>query len=162
MPIACLALLLWADVSLAQTFISEGPAPRFGPVYASQSADAAPNGTEAGAIQAILPDPALGASTIFAASPNGGIFVTTNNGATWKPLTDNQASLSIASLGLDPTDPTGKTIIAGVGVTDNVNTASSIRAPLQAAVPRKPESSTPPTAARLGVRSARRRWQVRA
>jgi hypothetical protein len=119
MPIACLALLLWADVSLAQTFISEGPAPRFGPVYASQSADAAPNGTEAGAIQAILPDPALGASTIFAASPNGGIFVTTNNGATWKPLTDNQASLSIASLGLDPTDPTGKTIIAGVGVTDN-------------------------------------------
>jgi hypothetical protein len=70
-------------------------------------------------IQAILPDPALGASTIFAASPNGGIWVTYNAGGSWTPLTDKQASLSIASLGLDPTDPTGKTIIAGIGITDN-------------------------------------------
>jgi len=37
----------------------------------------------------------------------------------WTPLTDKQASLSIGSLSLDPTDPTGKTIIAGIGVTDN-------------------------------------------
>ncbi|MGA3307743.1 MAG: autotransporter domain-containing protein [Xanthobacteraceae bacterium] len=117
--IACLLLLSWIDVSAAQTFVSEGPAPRFGPAYAVQSADASPNGTEAGAIQAILPDPALGAQTMFAGSPNGGIWVTYNNGASWTPLTDKQASLSIASLALDPTDPTGKTIIAGVGITDN-------------------------------------------
>ena len=122
--VACVTLLacasfLRATVSFAQTFVSEGPGPRFGPVYASQSADAAPNGTEAGAIQAILPDPSLGAGTIFVGSPNGGIWVTSNNGASWKPLTDNQASLSIASLALDPTDPTGRTIIAGVGTTDN-------------------------------------------
>ena len=61
----------------------------------------------------------LGAGTMFAASPNGGIWMTTNNGATWSPVSSNQASLSIASLNLDSTDPTGKTIIAGVGMVDN-------------------------------------------
>ena len=118
-PLTCLLLVLCTGGSGAQTFVPEGPAPRFGPADAAQSADAAPNGSEAGAVQAILPDPALGAGTIFAGSPNGGVWVTTNNGTTWTPLTDRQASLSIASLGLDPTDPSGKTIIAGVGITSS-------------------------------------------
>jgi hypothetical protein len=117
--LACLLLVFCAEVSVAQTFISEGPAPRFGPSRLAQSADAAPNGSEAGAIQAILPDPALGAGTIFAGSPNGGVWVTTNDGTTWRSLTDRQASLSIASLALDPTDPSGKTIIAGIGITSS-------------------------------------------
>jgi hypothetical protein len=119
MPIACLTLLLCPTASFAQTFISAGPGPVVGPVPVFGGADALPNGTDAGAIQAILPDSAMGAGTMFAGSPNGGIWVTYNNGATWKALTDNQASLSIASLGLDPNDPSGKTIIAGVGITDN-------------------------------------------
>jgi hypothetical protein len=37
----------------------------------------------------------------------------------WKALTDHQASLSIASLGVDVTDPSGKTLIAGIGLTSN-------------------------------------------
>jgi autotransporter-associated beta strand protein len=102
-----------------QTFNSQGPGPRVGPAYAVQSADNSPNGSEAGAVQTILPDFALGTNTYFAGTPNGGIWITANGGLTWKPLTDNQASLSIASLSLDPTDPTGKTIIAGVGAVDN-------------------------------------------
>jgi hypothetical protein len=117
--LACLLLVFCAEVSLAQTFVSEGPGPRFGPSNLAQSGDAAPNGSEAGAIQAILPDPALGAGTIFAGSPNGGVWVTKNDGVTWRPLTDRQASLSIASLALDPTDPSGKTIIAGIGITSS-------------------------------------------
>ena len=56
---------------------------------------------------------------MFAGSVNGGIFLTTSGGTTWTPLTDRQASLSIASLGLDPADPTGRTIIAGIGITSN-------------------------------------------
>ena len=118
-PLAGLLLVFCAEVSVAQTFVSAGPGPRFGRSNLAQSADAAPNGSEAGAVQAILPDPALGAGTIFAGSPNGGVWVTTNNGVTWRPLTDRQASLSIASLALDPTDPSGKTIIAGVGITSS-------------------------------------------
>src|SRR5262249_12655018 len=102
-----------------QTFIPQGPSPKFGPIDVVQSGDAPPNGTVAGAVQAILLDPALGPQTMFIGSPNGGIWRTTNGGTTWTPLTDNQASLSIASLALDPTDPTGKTLIAGVGITSN-------------------------------------------
>jgi hypothetical protein len=56
---------------------------------------------------------------MFIGGVNGGIWRTTNGGATWTPLTDNQGSLSIASLALDPSDPTGKTLIAGVGITSN-------------------------------------------
>ena len=102
-----------------QNFNSQGPGPRSGPIYAVQTADAPPNGTEAGAVQSVLPDFALGPNTYFAGAPNGGVWITNNGGTTWTPLTDKQASLSIGSLSLDPTDPTGKTIIAGIGVTDN-------------------------------------------
>lgn len=112
-------LLLCDGSAVAQTFVAQGPGPGFGLVNTIGSADQSPNGTTGGAIQAILPDPALGAQTLFAGSPNGGVWISNNFGTTWTALTDNQASLSIASLGLDPTDSTGKTIIAGVGITDN-------------------------------------------
>ena len=113
------ALFAQAQVQINQTFIPQGPGPEKGNYNWIGGADQSPNGTDAGAVQSVLLDPALGAGTMFAASPNGGIWMTTNNGATWTPLTSNQVSQSISSLSLDPTDPTGKTIIAGVGMTDN-------------------------------------------
>jgi autotransporter-associated beta strand protein len=108
-----------AQVQVNQTFIPQGPSPKFGEISIVQSGDAPPNGTVGGAVQAILLDPALGSQTMFIGGVNGGIWRTTNGGASWTPLTDNQASLSIASLALDPTDPTGKTLIAGIGITSN-------------------------------------------
>src|ERR1051326_1335961 len=117
--LAGVILALWSGAALGQNFLTQGPGPCFGPAGDVQSADATPNGSEAGAIQAILPDPALGSDTIFAGSTNGGIWVTRNGGAKWTPLIDHQASLSIASLSLDPTDKTGKTVVAGIGITDN-------------------------------------------
>jgi hypothetical protein len=44
---------------------------------------------------------------------------TTNGGTTWTPLTDKQATLSIASLAYDPTDVNRNTLIAGTGLTAN-------------------------------------------
>src|SRR5262249_41159028 len=82
------------------------------------SGDAPPNGNVAGAIGPVVADP-LDANTLFVGTPAGGIWKTTNGGTTWTPLTDKQASLSIASLSLDSTDPTGKTLIAGTGLTAN-------------------------------------------
>ena len=41
---------------------------------------------------------------MFVGGVNGGIWRTTNGGASWTSLTDNQASLSIASLAADVTD----------------------------------------------------------
>jgi hypothetical protein len=113
------AALLWSSAAPAQIFQSQGPAPRVGPATAVQTGFGGPDGTAAGAIQAVIADPALGANTLFAGSVNGGVFVTNDFGKTWKALTDKQASLSIASLGLDPMDPTSKTIVAGVGITSN-------------------------------------------
>ncbi len=56
-------------------------------------------------------------NTYYIGSPGGGVWVTRNAGATWTPLTDNQASLSIASLAIDPTN--ASTLVAGTGLTSN-------------------------------------------
>jgi photosystem II stability/assembly factor-like uncharacterized protein len=118
-------VLLWSSAALAQvqvnqTFVPLGPASSSGPADTVQSNDNVPNGgTVVGAVQALLLNPALG--TTFIGGTNGGIWSTTNGGMSWTPLTDKQASLSIASLGLDVTDPTGRTLIAGIGITDNGN-----------------------------------------
>ncbi len=121
--VAAAALLLPSagvtQVQVNQTFIPQGPSPKSGPIGIVQSADAPPNGTVGGAVQAILLDPALGPQTMFIGGVNGGIWRTMNGGASWTALTDNQASLSIASLALDPTDPSGKTLVAGIGITSN-------------------------------------------
>jgi hypothetical protein len=100
----------FAQVQINQTFVPQGPAPATNSNYGY---------TDSGAVQAVMPDPTLGPDTYFIGATNGGIWVTTDGGKSWKPLTDNQASLSIASLSLDPTDPTGKTLIAGIGITSN-------------------------------------------
>jgi hypothetical protein len=110
-----------AQVQVNQTFVPQGPAPSLGPLFVVQSGDDPPKGTVSGAVEAMLLDPALGPNTMFIGSVNGGIWKTTNGGATWTPLTDKQASLSIASLALDSTDPSGKTLVAGVGITSNGN-----------------------------------------
>jgi len=119
-----------AQVQINQTFIPQGPSPGFGPLDTTGSADAndGKDGTNSGAVQAILLDPMLGADTMFIGSTNGGIWITTDAGATWKRLTDNFASLSIASLALNSTDPTGMTLIAGIGVTTSGNWGPAIDA----------------------------------
>src|SRR5258708_6165408 len=121
-PLAAGLSLAWSTLGSAQqpafiqTFQSQGPAPNFGPSDDVQSRDAAPNGTTAGAIQSILTDP-TNAGTMFIGAVNGGVWTTRNGGQTWTPLTDKQASLSIASLGSDPTNT--QRIFAGVGLTSN-------------------------------------------
>jgi hypothetical protein len=105
-----------AQLQVNQNFVTQGPSPSFGLTSTVQSGDAPPNGNVAGAIGPVV---ALDANTLFVGTPAGGIWKTTNGGTSWTPLTDKQASLSIASLSLDPTDPTGKTLIAGTGLTAN-------------------------------------------
>src|SRR3984893_15803523 len=107
-----------AQRQVNQNFLTQGPAPSFGPTGMVQSADAPPNGNVVGAIGQVIADP-LNANGFFIGTPAGGIWRTSDGGATWTPLTDQQASLSIASLALDPTDPNRNTLIAGTGLTAN-------------------------------------------
>jgi hypothetical protein len=114
---AAWSLLGWAQQpAFIQSFQSQGPAPVFGPAADVQSGDAIPNATTSGAIQAVLPDP-NNANRLFIGSVNGGVWSTTNGGTTWRPLTDNQASLSIASLAFNSTN--SQQIYAGVGLVSN-------------------------------------------
>lgn len=107
-----------APVAVAQTFIPQGPSPSFGPTTIIQSGDAPPNGTVSGGVQAVITDPG-DPDTMYLGGVNGGVWVTRNAGASWTPLSDNQRSLSIASLAFDPTDASRRTLIAGVGLTSN-------------------------------------------
>jgi autotransporter-associated beta strand protein len=107
-----------SQVQVNQNFVSQGPAPIFGPTDISRSADAPPNGNLSGAVGPVVADP-LNANTFYIGTVSGGIWKTTNGGAIWTPLTDNQATLSISSLALDPTDPNRNTLIAGTGLTSN-------------------------------------------
>ena len=111
----CAAL---AQVQTGSTFNSQGPAPATGPRAAIGSADNPPNGTATGAIEAIAADPG-DPNTIYVGAVNGGIWKSINGGQTWVPLTDKLSSLSIGSMSLDPTDPTRRTLIAGIGNTSN-------------------------------------------
>src|SRR5215471_2845540 len=108
----------FAQVQVNQNFVSQGPAPAFGPIGVSRSADAPPNGNVTGAIGPVIADP-LDANRFFIGAVGGGIWSTTNGGVTWTPLTDKQATLSISSLAFDPTDPNRNTLIAGTGLTSN-------------------------------------------
>src|SRR6516162_2180560 len=107
-----------AQVQVNQNFVTQGPAPAFGPTGVSRSADAPPNGTVTGAIGPVIAD-SLNANRLFIGTVGGGIWTTTNGGLTWTPLADNQATLSISSLAFDPTDPNRNTLIAGTGLTAN-------------------------------------------
>ena len=113
-----------APIQNGSVFNSEGPAPTTGPFQLIGTNDAPPNGTTAGAIGSIAVDPSHPA-TIYVGAVNGGIWKTTNGGTNWTPLIDQKASISIASLSFDPTDPTHQTLIAGTGVTSNGAFASS-------------------------------------
>lgn len=119
------ALAALPTFGFAQTILPDGPGVETGPNYLMNGADApvpgqstnvAPyNATQSGAIQALAYDP-YNAQILLAASPNGGIFRSTNGGQSWTATTDNQASLSVASLNFDTTDTSGKTVVAGVGL----------------------------------------------
>ena len=120
--VAFVAMLLsstaaWGQAQVNQAFQSQGPSPSQGPLETVQSGENIPNGTVTGAVGPIVSDPTN--NTIYVGTPNGGVFVSRNNGSSWSGLTDNQASLSISSLSLDPTDPSRKTLIAGTGLTAN-------------------------------------------
>ena len=80
-----------AQLQVNQNFVTQGPAPSFGPLDIVQSGDAPPHGHVAGAVGPVVVDP-LDVNTLFVGTPGGGNWKTTNGGTTWTPLTDKQAS----------------------------------------------------------------------
>ena len=98
-------------------WIPQGPAPAlFG------QPENIPQSPITGAIESVVAHPTA-PNTLWVGTVNGGVFRTDNATAAsplWRPQTDAQGSLSVASLELDPTDGTNNTILAGVGRTSSL------------------------------------------
>jgi hypothetical protein len=98
------------------SWIELGPAP----TEAAQ-VGVPPDNEVSGAVQALAPHP-TNADILYAATVNGGIWRTNNATAarpSWVPLTDNQRSLSTASIAFDPTDVSLQTLVVGTGRVSN-------------------------------------------
>jgi photosystem II stability/assembly factor-like uncharacterized protein len=65
-----------------------------------------------GRVTALAVDPTAG-NTVYLGSATGGVWKTTNGGTDWTPLTDNQPSLSIGAIAIDPNNV--NFIYAGLG-----------------------------------------------
>lgn len=65
-----------------------------------------------GRIRALVVHP-TDSNTVYIGAAQGGVWKTTNGGESWTPLTDNQASLSMGALALDPQNP--NVVYAGTG-----------------------------------------------
>src|SRR5205823_4225432 len=52
---------------------------------------------------------------LYAGFADGGVWKSANDGASWTPMMDNQLTLAIGSLALDPADATDNTLYAGTG-----------------------------------------------
>jgi hypothetical protein len=104
-------------------WLAEGPGPILG--QSGLLDIPAENYPEAGAVEVTLPDP-NDPRTLYAASVNGGVWVTHNYNPSdpnwdpasisWRPLTDWAPSLSMSALAFDPTDSRGLTLYAGTGL----------------------------------------------
>lgn len=68
--------------------------------------------TDSGRINTIVPHP-TDANTLYVAASGGGVWKTTNAGATWTPITDTLGSLSVGALTMDPANP--NTLYLGLG-----------------------------------------------
>jgi photosystem II stability/assembly factor-like uncharacterized protein len=69
-------------------------------------------GNIGGRTRGLLVDP-LTPTTMYAAGVAGGVWKTTNGGASWTPLMDSAANLAVASLAMDPSNTS--VIYAGTG-----------------------------------------------
>jgi Big-like domain-containing protein len=101
------------NVVVGGTWTAQGP----GPTVNGQVDNVTPNNEVVGAIHAVAAHPTDG-NILYVGGVNSGIWRTGNAAAaspSWTPLTDNFPSLSIGALEFDPTDPTRRTLVAGIG-----------------------------------------------
>ncbi|MCE7982957.1 MAG: hypothetical protein DYG89_17370 [Caldilinea sp. CFX5] len=83
-----------------------GPAPMRGSLMGKQKIDVS------GRVLDIAVDP-RNSNVVYVGAAQGGVWKSSDGGASWTPLTDNQPSLAIGALALDPNNP--EVVYAGTG-----------------------------------------------
>ena len=120
-----------AGQAASQADLSSGGWTPLGPV--PLASDATGSGFQdyhqvSGRATAIAIDPADGSgNTVYIGGAQGGVWKSTNaatssaNNATWTPLTDDQATLSIGSIAIQPgnSNPSQSVVLVGTGEADN-------------------------------------------
>jgi photosystem II stability/assembly factor-like uncharacterized protein len=94
------------DMAALPQWQSIGPAPMRDSMMGSQPVDVS------GRVRALAIHPTDG-DTVYLGAAQGGVWKTTNGGASWTPLTDNQPALAIGALAIDPANP--DVVYAGTG-----------------------------------------------
>ncbi|MBL8245314.1 MAG: hypothetical protein JNL89_14030, partial [Rhodanobacteraceae bacterium] len=69
-------------------------------------------GRMSGRVRALAIDPTI-SSRLLLGTATGGVWLSANSGASWMPLTDNQPSLAIGAVAIDPNNP--NVFYAGTG-----------------------------------------------
>src|SRR5947208_1420898 len=67
-----------------------------------------------GRVTSVAIDPG-NANIVYVGTAQGGVYKSTNGGATWTRLMDGAMTLAVGALELDPTDGTGNTLLIGSG-----------------------------------------------
>lgn len=67
-----------------------------------------------GRVTSVAIDPA-NANILYVGAAQGGVYKSTNGGASWTRLMDGAMTLAVGALELDPTDATGNTLLIGSG-----------------------------------------------
>ena len=75
------------------------------------------NGPEGGEVFALAIDPVT-STTLYAGTQGGGVFKSTNSGASWSAVNTGLTNTEVRALAIDPTTPT--TVYAGTGSSGGV------------------------------------------
>src|SRR5262245_44936117 len=71
-------------------------------------------GTVSGRVTCIAPHP-TNANTVYIGTASGGVWRTTDNGETWKPLMDDNIAMAVGAMAFHPDDPNILFVATGEG-----------------------------------------------
>jgi uncharacterized protein (TIGR03437 family) len=139
-----------ADPAQSLTWVPLGPAP-----IGQGQTFGTPRVAVSGRISTVVFDPGYNGTsnqTVYLGAALGGVWRSRDNGATWAPITDDQPSLAMGAIAIDPTNPniiyagTGEAHLSGdsyygaglLKSTDGGATWMQITGPISASDPRQP------------------------
>src|SRR5438552_528849 len=103
-----------APIGPAWTALGPAPSPNGQTIPADVNGISLTHTPVSGRVTAVAIDPG-NANILYVGAAQGGVYKSTNGGATWTRLMDGAMTLAVGALELDPTDATGNTLLIGSG-----------------------------------------------